>query len=97
MKSVGPAVLLFVVEDVFSIKGRDGAILTPGFPVRLKVAAGAAIELRRPDGSRLATTIKGIEMCCPNPKHAVPILIPLPQDQVPVGTEVWLSDKKVLW
>ena len=80
--------LLFVVEDTFSIKGR-GTVLVPGFPVRLKMTAGASLELRLPDGSRLATTIGGIAMCCPN---LVPILVPVPKEQIPVGTEVWLSE-----
>ena len=82
--------LLFVVEDTFSIKGR-GTILVPGFPDRLKMTAGASIELRLPDGSRLAMTIRGIAMWRPNLAH-LPILVPVPKEQIPVGTEVWLSE-----
>jgi len=89
--------LIFVVEDTFSIKGRDGTILAPGVPAHFKVAVGASIELRRPDGSRLATTIIGIEFFSdpPNPKPERPIMVRALQDQVPVGTEVWLSDVKI--
>ena len=61
------ATRLFVVEETFSFTGREGTILVPGFPDHLEVTVGAIIELRRPDGSCLATTIKGIEMCWPNP------------------------------
>jgi hypothetical protein len=85
-------ILLFVVEDTFSIRERDLMILLPGVSDRLNAAAGASIELRRPDGSRLATTFKCQAVFGLKPGQAVPILIPLPRDQVPVGTEVWLSD-----
>ncbi|MGC1272524.1 MAG: hypothetical protein WBC44_02365 [Planctomycetaceae bacterium] len=83
--------LLFKVEDTFAITGR-GLVLWPGLiksgpPTRLTI--GNAVDLRRPDGTSLRTTIRGIEM--PSLPDSVPILLSeeLTKDDVPIGTEVW--------
>jgi translation elongation factor EF-Tu-like GTPase len=54
------------VEDIFQISGR-GCVVVPGIPkdggFRLKV--GDPLLLRRPDGTELSTTLRGIEMVEP--------------------------------
>ena len=54
---------LFVVSGTFTIFGR-GIVLLPGVPKYEpgpRIAAGVSIELRRPNGTILLTTIRGIE------------------------------------
>jgi hypothetical protein len=50
--------------------------------------------LVRPDGSRLNTSIGGLELLDPNPNNDVVILLKgFAKTDVPVGTEVWSVDK----
>jgi len=63
-------------------------------PVPPEVARGGAgqwIELRRPDGSKLVTSIERFDTCY---ARAQCIVLPsgVTYDDVPVGTEVWLVD-----
>lgn len=87
---------LFVVEGTFTIFGR-GIALLPGVskcePVP-RVAPGMSIELRRPDGTLLATTIRAIEWFQTPPQPAAPLLLPpeIAKEDVPEGTEVWSAD-----
>jgi hypothetical protein len=87
---------LFVVEETFTIFGQ-GIGLLPGVPKYEggpRVAPGMSIELRRPDGTILATTIRAIEWIQTPPGPAAPLLMPpeISKEEVPAGTEVWLSD-----
>ncbi len=64
------AELLLVVEDVFTIPTR-GVVLVPGLKIE-SIPPGirpgdTAIELRRPDGSSVATKIRAIELPLMNP------------------------------
>jgi translation elongation factor EF-Tu-like GTPase len=95
--------LLFVVEDAFQISGR-GCVLVPG-PVAEaggpEVHVGDPIRLVKPDGSRIDTFIRGIEMICRRPQPKVltaPILLPtdVSKADVPVGTKVFSLGKPVL-
>jgi len=86
---------LFVVEGTFTIFGR-GIALLPGVPKHEpgpRVAPGMSIELRRPDGTILATTIRAIEWFQTPPQPAAPLLMPpeIAKEEVPEGTEVWLA------
>ena len=82
---------LFVVEDTFFLKGR-GLVPVPGIvPVgKERFYIGDPLLLKRPDGTSVSTSIAGIEICCPNPRHDVVILLKeLSKEDVPVSTEVW--------
>ena len=82
------------VDDVFQIAGR-GCVVTPGILKNsdLVLRIGAALVLRRPDGSELYTVLRGIEMGSAPGFPASPLLLgeDVTKDQVPVGTEVWAS------
>jgi translation elongation factor EF-Tu-like GTPase len=86
---------LFTVEDSFAISGR-GLVPVPGIvPIgteRFKV--GDSITLVRPDGTRVSTSIGGLEIMNPNPKNEIVILLrELSKEEVPIGTEVWSVDE----
>jgi hypothetical protein len=87
---------LFVVQGTFTVFGR-GIALLPGVPKYEpgpRVAPGMSIELRRPDGTILATTIRAIEWFQTAPQRAAPLQLPpeIAKEEVPDGTEVWLTD-----
>lgn len=87
---------LFVVDDTFTVFGR-GIALLPGVPkyeTGPRVIPGMPIELRRPDGSRLETTIRAVEWFQTPPAPTAPLHLPpeIRKEDVPVGTEVWLHD-----
>ena len=83
---------LFVVRDVFSVAGK-GLILAPGIPPGAPaVKLGDALEIRRPDGTVLATKVGGLGFFGRTlPTDAVPLLVPITgaKSQVPPGSEVW--------
>ncbi|MEX2092030.1 MAG: hypothetical protein WD971_05100 [Pirellulales bacterium] len=87
--------MLFIVEDTFYIQDR-GLVSVPGIvPIgdeRFRV--GDEILLKRPDGTELATTIGGLELCDPNPRNEVVVVLKnLKKCDVPIGTEVWTVEK----
>jgi hypothetical protein len=93
-------VLLFVVDAAFEISGR-GCVLAPGIPIgagRPDVRIGTPLTLRRPDGSALDATLRGVELLNhgtrppPQPRTA-PILVdrPVTKHDVPAGTRVMLA------
>jgi hypothetical protein len=86
---------LFTVEAVFLIEGR-GVFLAPGIVPEgsERFRAGDTIELRRPDGNRNRTSIAGLDLPTPNPRHVVVVSLPrnFRKDDVPIGTEVWSID-----
>jgi hypothetical protein len=102
----GPGeVLLFVVDAAFEISGR-GCVLVPGIPIGAglpEVRIGAPLTLRRPDGSALDTTLRGVEFLNygtrppPRPRTA-PILVdrPVTKHDVPAGTRVMLAGTRVM-
>jgi hypothetical protein len=58
----------------------------------VSLRAGELLELRRPDGSRLATEVAAIPRVRPNyPDRPFTFSLPggLERADVPVGTEVW--------
>jgi len=86
---------LFVVEGTFSIFGL-GISLLPGvsrYEPGPRVTPGMSIELRRPDGTTLATTIRAIEWFQTPPQPTAPLLMPpeITEEEIPNGTEVWLA------
>jgi hypothetical protein len=83
---------LFVVEETFTVRGR-GIALLPGVPkndASIRVTNGMPIELRRPDGSILTTTIRAIEWFQTPPMTTAPLHLRPEVDRgdVPAGTEV---------
>lgn len=88
---------LFTVEDVFDI-GSCHLIPVPGVPNTIPgIQAGSPVELRRPDGSTLATDNWNIVLVAPyDPERPVQIgLQGLTKEDIPVGTEIWLCDSPV--
>lgn len=82
-------------EDVFQITGR-GCVVVPGIPKSspdLKIKVGDSVVLKRPDGSEIETTIRGIEMGSRVPSDFIPVLLgsEVTKDMVPVGTELWVK------
>jgi hypothetical protein len=81
---------LFTVDQVFQITGR-GLILLPGIALEAlgetRVLTGDPIMLIKPDGSRLETVIRGMELHNPSP---VLVGKKLKKEDVPDGTEVYL-------
>jgi hypothetical protein len=84
--------LLSTVEAVFQIAGR-GCVVVPGIPREgtHHVRIGDPLILKLPNGQRLDTHVRGIEMLSP-PRPEMPILLgsELTKAQIPVGTELWL-------
>jgi hypothetical protein len=82
--------LLFTVEDTFAIRER-GTILVPGIPLGEddRWHIGDALVLRRPDGSVIETTIRGVDIHSRRPISDLPVLVPAAEEEIPVGTEVW--------
>jgi hypothetical protein len=87
--------LLFTVEDTFLITGH-GLVLVPGIAPEgeERFRSGDPILLKRPDGSEIASRIDGLELCTPNPKHLVAILLKaMNKVDVPVRPQVWSVDQ----
>jgi hypothetical protein len=78
---------LFTVNNTFIITGR-GLLLTPG-PGNKTAKIGSKIKLIRPDKSIIETRIKGIIF---EGNHDILIGAGLKKEDVPIGTEVWLSE-----
>lgn len=85
---------LLVVEDTFLIKGR-GLIPAPGvLRDSGRIRVGDPIELRRPDGTSIAWQIGGIEILdgsAVDKNNTCILLKDLGKDDVPIGTEIWLT------
>ena len=86
---------LSTVADVFTITGR-GCVIVPGVPYPSAtipvLRRGAPIILRRPNGTRLLTSIRELEMISRRPAVPfIPVLLPvtITKGDVPVGTELW--------
>lgn len=78
---------LFKVEETFLITGK-GLILTPGFSDET-ILIGTKIKLVRPDNSSIKTTVQGITF---GPLRHMLIEKSIKKSDVPIGTEVWLSN-----
>jgi hypothetical protein len=90
--------LLFTVEDIWIVRGRGIGPLPGIIPQGdEKFQRGDRLQLRRPDGSTLMTTIAGWDMFNRGPNGEVFILLEksITKDQVPIGTEVWSVDESV--
>jgi hypothetical protein len=82
-------IFLFKVERQFVITDR-GLVLAPGLGDKVKlVTTGAKIKLVRPDQSELHTTIKGITF---EGNHDILVSSEFTKDDIPVGTEVWMTE-----
>jgi hypothetical protein len=81
------------VEKTFAIPG-CGVRVKPGIPCdgnKHFVFIGDPIEIRKPDGQRLLTSISGIEMANTPPEAGIALLLPedMQAKDVPVGSELW--------
>jgi hypothetical protein len=83
---------LIVVDDVFALTGGVLAF-TPSVPFELAdgvhLRAGDHLELRRPDGTVLHTTLFGIVRFTPSNGTVGISLNALSKAEVPIGTEIW--------
>jgi hypothetical protein len=96
-KIIGMGRMLFKVEHCFAIRNR-GVVMLPGIVPQgnERVRVGDSLQLRRPDGTAVRTSIAGLEFTNPMPaNHALAVVLPtqLTKDDVPVGTEVWSISK----
>jgi SMI1/KNR4 family protein SUKH-1 len=86
--------LLTVVHDTFEFQ--DGTLhFTPLVPVSALegLKAGDPLELKKPDGTKVRTTLYGLDM--PSPMHGevgLSVSKPLLKADVPIGTEIWKVD-----
>ena len=73
---------VYTVEDVFQITGRGCVVM-----------AGDGVVLKRPDGSEIATTVRGTDpgVRGENGVSLAILLADITKDDVPIGTEVWLT------
>ena len=81
------------IDDVFQITGR-GCVVVPGIPKSfgLTIRIGDSVVLKRPDGTELETTIRGLEMFSRVPLDFTPVLLgnEISKDMVSLGTELWI-------
>ncbi|HZQ17618.1 MAG TPA: hypothetical protein VFA90_02770 [Terriglobales bacterium] len=87
--------LLIVVEDIFEFK--DGTLHFSPFVAiaELKeVKAGDRLELRRPDGTTIHTTLYGFDRASSpvRGQWGLSVNKPLTRADIPIGTEVWKAD-----
>jgi hypothetical protein len=87
---------LIVVNDIFELQ--DGTLhFSPAVPSavidREHLKAGDSLELRRPDGTTVKTTLHGLDWPVPfNGRMGLSVKKPLRKTDVPVGTEIWKID-----
>lgn len=90
--------LICEVEEVFDLTDR-GCVIAPGISKDSKctVLIGSSLLVIRPDGTKLETEVKGIEMINPIKLQvaATPILLPrdIKKVDVPKGSKVYLADE----
>jgi hypothetical protein len=74
--------------------GPQGIVLLPALPADHGVRPGDRLELRRPDGTKMTTSVHGFFTDVLRQSHIVlnDVLSP---GEVPRGTEVWVADKDV--
>jgi hypothetical protein len=90
---------LFKIRDTFWLTNRGLVVATDltGEDARaqgISLRVGDTLGLRRPDGSRVASGIAGIEMVSPYvPNRALGFLLSpgVAKEDVPAGTEAWSS------
>jgi hypothetical protein len=92
-------ILLFPVEDVFTIAGR-GCVIVPGFNSDRHPSShprlGNPLRLVRPDGSEIDSRMRGMEMLNPG-AATTPLLLSsdIIATEVPIGTHVyWLPHER---
>lgn len=84
---------LFTVEAIQRLEGR-GILLSPGIPRRAPIVrVGQSLSLKRPDGSRVEGTVRGMASFG-DTGEAIPLLVLLdsPDVEVPPGSEALTSE-----
>ena len=84
--------LLFKVQETFKLKDVGLVIVADNLARGLNLKIGDELELRRPDGTSLMTTVDSLPLLCPfDPERQLPISLPkgIGKEDVPIGTEVW--------
>ena len=88
-------VLKSVVEIAFEIEGR-GCVVCPGllYADNPAVRIGDQIDLLRPDGSEIRTSIRGIEMIRTTERKSLPLLLPsdIHKNEIPPGTVLMIYE-----
>jgi hypothetical protein len=89
--------LLLVVEDTFAISGR-GLIVAPDVDLGDAHQRSLNVELRRPDGTQLqAEVLAQVPFLNPprpvdRTRHVI-TFAQLAKTDVPIGTELWITDE----
>lgn len=82
---------LVVVDAILQFQ--DGTLhFSPlvAIPALEEVKAGDPLELRRPDGTTIKTTLYGLDWPSPTcGQMGLSVNKPLTQADIPVGTEIW--------
>jgi GMP synthase (glutamine-hydrolysing) len=84
---------LFTVESTHRLAGR-GVLLSPGIPRRSPIVrVGQTLSLKRPDGSRVGATVRGMASFGET-GSAIPLLVQLdaPDVEIPPGSEALTSE-----
>ena len=83
-----------LVEEVFEVKERCVLFLSP-VPKENLVRQGASIELRRPHGPSVQTQLDAVLFLdhLDQGRCAIAVTLPpgLSKQDVPIGTEIWLT------
>ena len=87
--------LLFKIIDTFWLERIGLVVAVDAKSADVCLRAGAPLELRRPDGSRVETEVAAIPHVRPHyPDRPFTFSLPggVQKADVPIGTEVWAPD-----
>ena len=92
------ALRVFAIEMPFALPGNRRLVAVTSPPdgltawENLSPRIGDALEVRRPDGSRVLTKLAGIGTATPNPERRADVALsePVKVEDVPAGSELWL-------
>ena len=91
--------LLFTVTEAFTVPGR-GVVLLPEltFVGDEKFSGGESLRLRFADGTEELVQIGGLEFLKPLSGNCLPVIMlrGKSKEDVPVGTEVWATEKSAV-
>ena len=93
----------FNVMEIFQLAGRGLVVITDKtyetLPARLALKIGDPVEFRQTSHTLLKTWVTGIEHLDPwSPKHTFAFTLPFEvmKDDIPVGSEIWVSSASIL-
>ena len=83
--------LIFTVNKVFHIEGRGISVVGQFDKSEIKFYIGDKVQIKRQDGSKISSTIKGIPIkSFPNQNFEIVLGNALSSSDVAEGNELWL-------